>query len=234
MHGIVTGGGLTCDASGRVADAPPWRSCRPGFFLPVRVLSRVYRGKFLACLQAAYERGDLRGFTDQEAFLRWLATLTRHEWVVYSKPPVAGAEVVLKYLARYVGRSALSDGRIQSVTDDTVSFTVKDYRHRGRVKTLTLDGVEFVRRWVQHILPRGFVAVRHYGLLANQQREERLAWCRHGLCPSQERLVDEPPPATTECASPFAARCPQCGGRMGLVCELPPVLPKALRPCNSS
>lgn len=206
VHGLVTAGGLACDAAGRLLPTPGWRSCPPGFFLPVRVLSRVYRGKFVAGLRAAYQRGQLADWPDAPAFASWCAGLYEHDWVVYAQPPAAGPEVVLKYLARYVSRVALSESRLVSLADGRVTFTVKDYAAGGVAKELTLGVDEFLRRWVQHVLPRGFVAARHYGLLANRGRAEKLAWCQRLLWPAVYVVVG----VTAAAAAP--ERCPQCGG----------------------
>jgi Putative transposase/Transposase zinc-binding domain len=187
LHCLVTGGGLSCDRSGRVDPAPCWRSCRPGFFLPVRVLGRLFRGKFLALLRQAHAEGQLSlagglaSLAEAAAFASWLRPLYGRDWVVYSQPPTAGAAVVLKYLSRYVHRSALSNGRLVGLSEAAVSFTWKDYAHGGKERVLTLRGEEFLRRWVQHVLPRGFVKVRHYGLLSSHGREEKLAACRWQL-----------------------------------------------------
>jgi hypothetical protein len=177
LHVLATGGGLSCDRRGEVDEAPRWRSCRPGFFLPVRVLSRLFRGKYLAGLRQALAQGPWPvgpGLERPEQLAGWLAELARQEWVVYSQPPAAGPAVVLKYLARYVQRVAISNSRLVAVTDEAVTFTYKDYRHQGRPKELTLSGAEFARRFLQHVLPRGLVRVRHYGLLANRGREAKL------------------------------------------------------------
>jgi Putative transposase/Transposase zinc-binding domain len=217
VHGIVTGGGLSCDGSGQVDPSPRWVSCRPGFFLPVRVLSRVYRGKFLAGLRQAYARGQLLGFEKVDSFECWLATLQRQDWVVYSHPPAAGPEVVLKYLARYVHRVAISDSRLVALENGQVTFTLKDYREGGRVKTQTLDVIEFLRRWVQHVLPRGLVKVRHYGLLANRYREEKLALCRRLLWPI---VIQQQNPRKSGLEEE-RFRCPQCNvGVMAIVMEV--------------
>jgi hypothetical protein len=176
VHVLASGGGLSCNRRGEVDDEPCWRCCRRGFFLPVRVLSRLFRGKFLAALRQA-----LAAEEQPEELSSWLAELYGQEWVVYSQPPAAGASVVLKYLARYVHRVAISNSRLVSVTDEAVTFAYKDYRQGGRQKELTLSGEEFTRRFVQHVLPRGFVRVRHYGLLANRGREEKLAVCHRLL-----------------------------------------------------
>lgn len=172
-HGIATGGGLTAD--GR------WRACRPGFFRPVRVLGRVFRGKFLARLRGVFARGKLAGFADAGGFERWAAGVRAKDWVVYSKPPFGGPARVLKYLARYTHRVAIGNSRLVRLEGGRVTFTYTDYADAANTKAMTLDGVEFLRRWVQHVLPRGFVKVRHYGLLANRQRAVKLAACRRLL-----------------------------------------------------
>jgi Putative transposase/Transposase zinc-binding domain len=205
VHGLVTAGGLSCDADGQLDAEPHWRSCRPGFFLPVRVLSRVYRGKFVAGLRSVYARGEVQGFLDAEAFERWCMKLYEHDWVVYAQPPAPGPEVVLKYLARYVCRVALSESRLVKLENGRVTFTVKDYKAGGKQRELTLGVDEFLRRWTQHVLPRGFVAARHYGLLANRGRQEKLALCQQLLWPLVYVLAGVKPAA--EQPEP----CPRCG-----------------------
>jgi hypothetical protein len=214
VHGIVTGGGLSCDAGGTIDTTPRWLSCRPGFFLPVRVLGRVFRGKFLARLDEAFARGKLTGFADLAAYRAWSARLRSKDWVVYSKPPFGGPEQVLKYLARYTHRVAIGNSRLVDLSDGKVSFTYKDYAEASRHKTMTLDGVEFLRRWVQHVLPRGFVKIRHYGLLANREREDKLAKCRClllvvGLWVIGRVAAPQPPPDP----------CPECGVESWVVGE---------------
>jgi hypothetical protein len=187
VHGVVTGGGLSCDGAGRVAEEPGWRACRPGFLLPVRVLSRVFRGKFLAGLRLAHESGELvwreklTSLADASAFQRWLTPLYQKDWVVYAKPPFGGPEQVLKYLARYTHRVAISNQRLLSLENGQVTFRYKDYAEANRAKTLTLTADEFLRRLVLHVLPRGFVKIRHYGLLANRRRALRLEQARRLL-----------------------------------------------------
>jgi hypothetical protein len=184
LHVVATGGGLACAADGTVTTPPRWRSCRPGFFLPVRVLSRVFRGKYLALMrqaQAAGEltwHGELVGLAEPAAFASWLRDQYASDWVVYAKPPFGGPEQVLKYLARYTHRVALSNRRLVSLAGDQVAFTAKDYAAGGRQRVVRLSADEFLRRWVQHVLPLGFVKIRHYGLLANRGRRERLTLCR--------------------------------------------------------
>lgn len=192
VHVLVTGGGLSCNRAGVVDEEPRWRSCRAGFFLPVRVLSRLFRGQFVAGLRAALEQEPLVagvGPWSTASLSSWLSSLYESEWVVYSQPPAAGAEVVLKYLARYVHRVAIGNSRLLEVTEQTVTFSYKDYRQKGRQREMALSGEEFVHRFVQHVLPRGFVRVRHYGLLSNRGRAAKLATCRRLLDVTVRMLV---------------------------------------------
>lgn len=215
LHVMATGGGLSCDRRGQLDAAPSWRGCRPGFFLPVRALSRLFRGKYLALLQAAHAQGKLRlrgqqaALAEAPAWGRWLRGLREHDWVVYSQRPSAGPAVVLKYLARYTYRVALSNRRLVRVTDEAVTFSYKDYRQRGKQKELTLPGAEFARRFLQHVLPRGLVRVRHYGLLANRGREEKLAACRRLLGAAGQ--PGEPAAAVQPAAQQERPRCAACG-----------------------
>jgi hypothetical protein len=184
VHCVVPGGGLACDGSGVVAEPWRWRSCRPTFFLSVKVLGQVFRGKYVAGLRRAYEGGALRfaGGTaeraDRPAFDALLAGLYKKDWVVYAKEPFGGPEQVLKYLTGYTHRVALSNHRLLRVTDEEVTFSWKDYTANCQQKEMTLSGVEFVRRFCLHILPRGLVRIRQYGLLSNRDRSERLRRCR--------------------------------------------------------
>ena len=163
LHCVVTGGGLACDVSGRVEQPARWVACRPGFFLPVRVLSRLFRGKLLAGLRAAHAagqlgcHGQLAALADPTTFAAWLTPLYQQEWVVYAKPPWGGPESVLKYLARYTHRVAISNSRLVSLDDGQVAFRYKDYAADQRQKVMTLSADEFIRRFLQHVLPRGFV-----------------------------------------------------------------------------
>jgi len=176
VHCVVPGGGL--DADGR------WVACRPGFFLPVRVLAAMFRGKFVAQLRAAFERGELRfqgvlrHLADPAAFGQCLDQAMATPWVVYSKPPFGGPLQVLKYLARYTHRVAIGNRRILDITDDGVKFRWRDRAHGNRARTMVLAGVEFLRRFLLHVLPRGFPRIRHYGLLGNRARAAKLAACR--------------------------------------------------------
>jgi hypothetical protein len=184
VHCVVPGGGLACDTSGQVAEPWRWQSCRPTFFLPVKVLGQVFRGKYVAGLRRAYQQGELHfaGSTTEWAeptrFAALLDGLYAQDWVVYAKEPFGGPEQVLKYLTGYTHRVALSNHRLVALTQQEVTFTWKDYRDDCRHKEMTLSGVEFVRRFCLHILPRGLVRIRQYGLLANRDRGERLAGCR--------------------------------------------------------
>lgn len=205
LHCLATGGGLTPDGQ--------WVSTKPGFFLPVRVLARVFCGKFLAELTRAFDAGELQFFGElarlalPSAFAAWRAEQAREAWCVYAKPPANGPKVVLKYLARYVDRVAISNRRIGSLEKEAVTFRYKDYRRGRRLRTMTLPAEEFLRRFLMHVLPPGFQKVRSYGLLANASREEKLAHCRAEL-----EAGDPPPILTTEPAtSSQAPPCPQCG-----------------------
>jgi hypothetical protein len=192
VHCVVPGGGLVCDPSGAVEEPWRWRSCRPTFFLPVRVLGQVFRGKYVAGLRRAYERGELHfagstaALAVRSAFETLLEGLYATDWVVYAKEPFGGPEAVLKYLTGYTHRVALSNSRLVDVTDEEVTFTWKDYKADCQRKERTLSGVEFVRRFCLHILPRSLMRIRQYGLLSNRDRGERLARCRALLGMSQE------------------------------------------------
>jgi hypothetical protein len=232
VHCVVTGGGLSCDPAGQIDAAPRWVACRPGFFLPVRVLSRVFRGKFLDGLTRLFEQGRLllpgrlRALAQPAARAGWWKTLYARDWVAYSQPPFGGPEQVLKYLARYTHRVALSNARLESLDGGRVTFRVKDYADGGRTQRLTLDAEEFLRRFVQHVLPRGFVKVRHYGLLANGQREARLTICRRLLWLAT--VAAAVPSAATVPIEPAVRRCcPLCGGTRLVYREL------ALAPAGS-
>jgi Putative transposase/Transposase zinc-binding domain len=227
VHCVVTGGGLSCDGAGQSDASPRWRACRPGFFLPVRVLSRVFRGKFLTGLREAWDRGQLAlpprlaALAGARARAAWCATLYAKDWVVYAKRPFGGPAQVLKYLARYTHRVAISNARLLGLSDGQVTFRYKDYAEAGRHKTMTLEAGEFLRRFVQHVLPRGFVRVRHYGLLANRQREARLAACRRLLLVANATAaLPSTGAASIEPAQPRC--CPQCGGSRLVYRELPP------------
>jgi len=203
VHCIVPGGGLS---GGGVSADEKWVNCRPGFFLPVRVLSKVFRGKFIDALKRARGRGLLVGADDDRRFDQLLNAAVRHDWVVYAKPPFGGPEQVLKYLARYTHRIAISNRRLVSANNQTVTFNYKDYAHGNRHRSMTLDGAEFLRRFLMHAVPGGFMRIRHFGLLANRVRARNLTLCRH--------LMSAPPPANCPIID-TAQTCPVCQrGRM--------------------
>jgi hypothetical protein len=214
VHCIVPGGGLSLDGT-------RWIACRPGFFLPVRVLSRLFRRLVLEQLAGAHAAGRLRFFGDHaalagdDAFSAYLAPLRTIEWVVYSKRPFAGPEAVLAYLSRYTHRVAIANSRLIACDDTGVTFRCKDYRANGRErhKVMTLASDEFIRRFLIHVLPSGFHRIRHYGLFANGGRAENLARARDllGVSPTQS----EPSDPDTD-ASPMPP-CPCCGGRMIII-----------------
>jgi hypothetical protein len=187
VHCVVPGGGLACDKDGVVEQPWRWLSCRPTFFLPVKVLGRVFKGKYLAGLRRLYRRGELRfaGSTtclaDPAAFEELLRGLHGKDWVVYAKEPFGGPQQVLCYLTGYTHRVALSNRRLAHVGDEEVTFTYKDYAADCQHKEMTLTGVEFLRRFCLHVLPPGLVRIRQYGLLANRDRGERLSRCRELL-----------------------------------------------------
>lgn len=235
LHVLATGGGLSCNRSGEVDELPVWKRCRPGFFLPVRVLSALFRGKFLAGLDEARQRGELQlaGTTGElacpAAWARWLARQRGTDWVVYSQPPSAGPEVVLKYLARYTYRVAISNSRLLRVSDEDVAFSYKDYRREGKQREMTLSLEELARRFLQHVLPSGFVRVRHYGLLANRGREEKLRLCRRLLLAEAVRGRQV---AAAEEEGP--RRCPACKEGVMEVVEVIGRRPGAGRELDSS
>jgi Putative transposase/Transposase zinc-binding domain len=211
LHCIVPGGGLSPDGT-------RWISCRPDFFLPVRVLSRLVGRLFVEELQAAYAAGRLNFFgeiadlAEPAAFNRRLVEVRRREWVVYAKPPFGGPEQVLAYLGRYTHRVAIANSRLVSLADGKVTFRWRDYRHRGRTKLMTLDAQEFIRRFLLHTLPDGFHRIRHYGFLANGHRAARLELCRRLLAAAAPERASPAEPTTGETMP--ARRCPCCGGQM--------------------
>jgi Putative transposase/Transposase zinc-binding domain len=228
VHAVVTGGGLSCLARGGVDPVPVWKACRPGFFLPVRVLGRVFRRLYLDGLRRAFAGGTLiipgrlPGLADAPAFAAWLAARQAEDWVVYAQRPFGGPGQVLKYLARYVHRVAISNSRITHVDGHGVTFRYKDYADDHQSKVLTLSGEEFLRRFVGHVLPKGFVKVRHYGLLAPRDRDTRLAVCRRLLAVDEVRARLASAAAGEGLLAPVVEpRCPQCGGRRLVRRELP-------------
>ena len=220
VHVIVPGGGLSPDGS-------RWIACRPGFFLPVRVLSRLFRRLFLDRLAALHEAGRLAffgeqaGLADRDAFTAHLTPLRKAEWVVYAKRPFGGPEAVLAYLSRYTHRVAISNSRLVSDDDRGVTFRWKDYRARdgakGRewIKAMTLGADEFIRRFLLHVLPDGFHRIRHYGLFASGCRAANVARIRSLLASASPSSGADPEPASKETAP--APACPCCGGRLVIV-----------------
>jgi hypothetical protein len=191
VHCLVPGGGIA-------PDGKSWTTSRPGFFLPVRVLSRMFRGLFLHYLEKAFAAGDLLFFSahrhlqEPAAFRRYLAPVHRTEWVIYAKAPFAGPRQVLDYVGRYTHRVAISNNRLLSMDDGKVRFRWKDYRDDNRQKTMTLDGGEFIRRFLIHVLPDGFHRIRYFGFLGNCQRARKLALCRELLGMAPPRPADPP------------------------------------------
>jgi hypothetical protein len=230
VHCVVTGGGLSCNARGEVEAAPRWVSCRPGFFLPVRVLSRLFRGKFLAGLRQLHEQAKLHlpeRLQAATAFTAWLRPLYAKDWAVYAKPPHGGPEQVLKYLARYTHRVAISNHRLLKLEEGRVTFSYKDYADAHQEKRLTLSAEEFLRRFVQHVLPRGFMKIRHYGLLSSRHRQARLHTARQLLLP----MVLLQAIGTTTVAPAEPPRCPACGSIRRGRCELLPRVASAPFAC---
>ena len=216
IHCVVPGGGLSPDGS-------RWIPCKPGFFLPVRVLSKVFRGKFIDLLKKARHQGKLVGVESNESFGHLLNASVKHDWVVYAKPPFGGPDQVLKYLARYTHRIAISNRRLVSVDDQNVTFNWKDYAHGNRPRTMTLDGGEFLRRFLLHAVPRGFMRIRHFGFLANRVRTQNLETCRRLLAADKPQDRQESPICLTQGMHEHE-RCPVCGrGRMIFGPKLSPV-----------
>ena len=215
VHCVVPGGGPSLDGT-------RWIACRPGFFLPVRVLSRLFRGKLLAGLRALHAEeplrlhGKLEPLRDPDRWAAFLRPLYEKKWVVYAKAPFGGPAHVLKYLARYTHRVAIGNSRLVSLHDGNVSFRYRDAAHRDRQRVMTVTAVEFLRRFLKHVLPLRFVRVRHYGFLANRCRRTALAHCR--------TLLDVMPPATdASVPSDASRRCPFC--HRGELVEVRTLLP---------
>lgn len=207
IHCVVPGGGLAPDHS-------QWIASRHNFFLPVRVLSRVFRGKFAAALKQLFHKGKLHlsgacsSLSNAKTFAEFLRTLFREEWVVYAKPPFGGPEHVLHYLARYTHRVAISNHRLLTVIDMDVTFRWKDYAHHSKSRAMTLTHEEFLRRFLEHVLPTGFPRIRYFGFLANRRRGALLPLCRH--------LLAATPPAAA--VTPIGLHpCPRCHAPMRTV-----------------
>ncbi len=228
LHCVVTGGALARDGS-------RWLPAKRGFLFPVRALAPVFRAKYLEGLRRAFDRGALRfagsvaGLAEPAAFAAFLATLRATDWVVYAKPPFGGPAQVLDYLGRYTHRVALSNERLVSLTDGIVRFRWRDSARGNRLKTMALPAAEFLRRFLLHVLPDGFVRIRHFGLLANRGRAGKLARCRDLLA---ARSPEPPPPPETVAALLLRltgvdiTRCPVCRqGRLHVVGRLQPGAP---------
>ena len=228
LHCVVPGGGIS-------PDRKHWIACRPGFFLPVRVLSRLFRRLFLEHLQATFDQGKLQFFSslerlrDPQTFTQYLAPLRQAEWVVYAKPPFGGPAQVLNYLGRYTHRVAISNNRLLGIDHGRVSFRWKDYRHHDRQKTMTLEAEEFIRRFLLHVLPDGFQRIRHYGFLGHRYRQAKLALCRQllgmGLTLSGVGQPEDKPDyhdLYEKLAGKSLRECPVChGGHMVVIAILP-------------
>ncbi|MGH8144691.1 MAG: IS91 family transposase [Steroidobacteraceae bacterium] len=229
LHCVVPGGGLS-------ADGQRWVASRPGFFLPVRVLSRYFRRRFLELLGQAFERGDLEFFStleplrERKAFQRYLDPLREKEWVVYAKAPFAGPGQVLDYVGRYTHRVAISNSRLLDIEDGHVTFRWKDYRDGDAHKCMTLTAEEFIRRFLLHVLPPSFHRIRYYGLLGNRHRQEKLDQCRRLLDMSLATPKEPDTAAPADYRDRYEAltgqslhECPACRrGRMLPIEQLPP------------
>mgnify|MGYP001813882685 FL=1 len=222
VHGIVPGGGLSLDGQ-------RWIACKPGFFLPVRVLSRLFRRLFLEKLNCAYQTGKLQFFGEHlsldepKHFTEWLQPLRQCEWVVYAKRPFAGPDAVLAYLSRYTHRVAIANSRLITWDEHGITFKWKDYRSKGRCryKTMTLTADEFIRRFLLHVLPAGFHRIRHYGLIANTTRTDNLARARELLMreqsdPTTHEETTAPNTVDSDDAS-VTYVCPDCGAPMRII-----------------
>jgi hypothetical protein len=226
LHCVVTGGGLS-------RDGQHWVAGREDYFLPVRVLGQLFRGKFLAGLKAAYEAGQLalagsvESLRDPAEFRQLLGTLYRQRWVVYAKPPFGGAEQVYRYLGRYTHRVAISNARLVALEHDRVTFRYKDYADGAREKRMTLDAEEFIRRFLLHVLPKGFVRIRHYGLLAGRNVDTKLTQCHRllggGAAAAEVATAIETDSTTVapDAADGECLRCPNCRAPLRRR-ELPP------------
>jgi hypothetical protein len=223
IHCVTTGGGLTPDRA--------WKSCLPGFFLPVRVLSALFRRLFLEALSEAFTQGELKFFGAQEPLAKTLPTLldglAKFDWVVYAKPPFGGPQQVINYLGRYTHRIAISDSRLLAADDDHVTFQYKDYRskHRQKSRVMKLGIHEFIRRFLLHVLPPGFQRIRHYGLLAGRRKKWLLPLCRQllGAVPSPLLPTRQEIKATLARLLEPVLRCPACQkDTMARVSILPP------------
>src|SRR5271166_1640785 len=213
VHCVVPAGGLSLDHT-------RWIRSRPHFFLPIQVLRRVFRGKFVAGLKSAFQHGqlhlsgDLALLVQPKIFASWLRPLFRKDWIVYCKPPFGGPDYVLQYLGRYTHRVAISNHRLVSLADGQVTFRWRDSAHNNEQKLMSLSLDEFLRRFLLHLLPKGFVRIRHFGFLANRRRSTLLPLCFAALATLPSRTQPETSPAQQ---SQPLWRCPKCGGPMAVI-----------------
>ena len=250
LHCVLPAGGIARDGSG-------WVHCKRSrkgkqFFVPVRVLSKLFRGKFLEELRVARKRGQLeyhgslKHLSEERAWQDLVGGLVRSQWVVFCRRPFGGPRQVLKYLARYTHRVAISDQRLQDVTDDSVTFSYKDYRDQGQTKSMTLTGEEFLRRFLLHVLPKRFMRIRSYGFLSNAVRAAKLKLIRDWLTPKPQPIEPAAPGSEGDACSETvtelhqACRCPECStGTMRRVSEVPAIeltswnLPRRAPPGNT-
>jgi hypothetical protein len=214
VHCVLAAGGIAPDHS-------RWISSRRSFFLPVKVLSRVFRGKFVAALKTAFHAGTLQfhghlsPLAEPRAFASWLRVLFRHDWVVYSKRPFGGPEHVLRYLGAYTHRVAISNSRLIALADSSVTFRWRDSAHGNKKRLMTLPVDEFLRRFLLHLLPPGFMRIRNFGFLANQRRAEFLPLCSRLLQSSDRPAAGVTSPTALSIHSLW--QCPLCGGTMQVV-----------------
>lgn len=232
VHCVVPGGGISLDGK-------RWLTCKPGFFLPVRALSRFFRKIFLNELNDAFQAEKLRFFgelahlTSPDVFAQHIGRCRKLDWVVYAKPPFGGAKQVLSYLSRYTHRAAIANSRLVSLTNEDVAFTYRDYRRNGRVKTMHLSPTEFMRRFLLHVLPEGFHRIRHYGFLAKGERKENLDRYR------SMAEANHPDPETHHQKSPEdnlnlnPMACPDCKGTMRRLYDIAPLNRKPFK-CDTS
>ncbi len=216
VHCVAAAGGLAPDRT-------HWIPSRHSFFLPVRVLSRIFRGKFVAGLKTAFRQdrlafyGHLAALAEPRTFTAWLRSLFRHDWVVYAKPPFGGPEHALRYLSGYTHRVAISNRRLVALEQGNVTFRWRDSAHANKQRLLTLPVDEFLRRFLLHLLPRGFMRIRNFGFLANRRRASLLPLCFQLLASSADSSARTAPPAEDHPCSSSRWNCPVCGGSMHVV-----------------
>jgi hypothetical protein len=228
LHCIVPGGGISADHS-------RWISCRRQFLFPVKVLSRLFRAKFTSLLKRAFHQtklrfhGKLQPLAENSNFFGWLKKIIQSEWVVYAKPPFGGPQQVLKYLARYTRRVAISNRRLVALQNNSVTFRWKDYAQANQPAMMTLQATEFIRRFLLHVLPKGLVRIRHFGFLANRCRRQKISLCHRLLevalpVKSHAPTLGDDSPAAQQKAQPIV-RCPLC--KVGCLRPIERLLPQA-------